>query len=281
MNKQLLIGHTKAKDCKFTPSGNIPDKNVQGAIETLDAAVADLDTPLSDINRVESTAGGTTYTIDYTVGAGNVTVRVDGFTLAPSDYTATNGTTVVLDTTVAAGVLVDITGLESNIIVGTVVASAVSYENLDANGDVGTGAEQVAIGDHEHSGTYEPADNTILKDADIGTSVGYHNIPQNSKSAAYTCVLGDQGKHILHPSADTTARTFTIPANASVAYDIGTALTFINQDGGGEITITITSDTMRLAVDGTTGSRTLAENGIATAIKLTATEWIISGPGLT
>lgn len=117
--------------------------------------------------------------------------------------------------------------------------------------------------------------------ADGTNAVGYRNIPQNSQSAAYTLVAGDAGKHIFHPTADTTARTFTIPANASVAYPIGTALTFINQNGAGVITIAITSDTMRLAGAGTTGSRTLAANGVATAIKITATEWIISGTGLT
>jgi hypothetical protein len=106
-------------------------------------------------------------------------------------------------------------------------------------------------------------------------------IPQNSQSAAYELVLADAGKHILHPSADTTARTFTIPANASVAFPIGTAVTFVNQNSAGVVTIAITTDTMRLAGAGTTGSRTLAANGVATAIKLTATEWIISGVGLT
>ena len=112
-------------------------------------------------------------------------------------------------------------------------------------------------------------------------AVPFRNIPQNSQSAAYTAVIGDAGKHILHPSADTTARTFTIPANGSVAYPIGTALTFINQNGAGTVTIAITTDTMRLAGAGTTGSRTLAANGVATAIKITSTEWIISGTGLT
>ena len=102
---------------------------------------------------------------------------------------------------------------------------------------------------------------------------------QNSQSAAYTLVLSDSGKHILHPSADTTARTWTIPANASVAYPIGTAVTFINQNAAGVITIAITTDVMRLAGFGTTGSRTLAANGVATAIKITATEWIINGSG--
>ena len=106
-------------------------------------------------------------------------------------------------------------------------------------------------------------------------------IRQNSKSAAYTMVLGDGGYHVLHPSADTSARTFTIPANSSVAYSIGTAITIVNQDSAGVVTIAITTDTMRLAGAGTTGSRTLAANGIATALKVTATEWIISGTGLT
>jgi hypothetical protein len=117
--------------------------------------------------------------------------------------------------------------------------------------------------------------------ADGTNSVGFLNIPQNSQSGAYTLVLGDAGKHILHPSADTTARTFTIPANSSVAFPVGTAITFINQNGAGSVTIAITTDTMRLAGAGTTGSRTLAANGVATAIKITSTEWIISGSGLT
>lgn len=106
-------------------------------------------------------------------------------------------------------------------------------------------------------------------------------IPQNSKSAAYTTVLSDAGKHIFHPSADTSARTWTIDSNANVAYPIGTTLSFVNQNAAGVITIAITSDTMRLAGSGTTGSRTLAANGIATALKITSTEWIINGTNLT
>ena len=110
--------------------------------------------------------------------------------------------------------------------------------------------------------------------------LGWKIMPQNSQSAAYTCVLEDSGKHILHPSADTTPRTFTIPANSSVAYPIGTAITFINHNGAGTLTIAINTDTLRWAGVGSEGSRTLAANGIATAIKITTTEWIISGSGL-
>jgi hypothetical protein len=111
-------------------------------------------------------------------------------------------------------------------------------------------------------------------------AVGFRNIPQNSQSAAYTLVLADAGKHIFHPVGDNNARTFTIPANSSVAYPIGTALTFINM-AVANVTIAITSDTLILSAAGTTGSRTLATNGSATCIKITSTSWLISGSGLT
>jgi hypothetical protein len=47
------------------------------------------------------------------------------------------------------------------------IESKITYENLDANGDVGTGATQVAQGDHMHAGVYEPVDATILRQADV------------------------------------------------------------------------------------------------------------------
>jgi len=111
-------------------------------------------------------------------------------------------------------------------------------------------------------------------------AVGFRNIPQNSQSAAYTLVLADAGKHIFHPSTDANARTYTIPANSSVAYPIGTAITFINMTSQ-VVTIAITTDTMYLSPAGTTGSRSLAQYGSATAIKMTSTTWLISGSGLT
>lgn len=114
-----------------------------------------------------------------------------------------------------------------------------------------------------------------------GAKIGYRNVPQNSQSAAYTLVATDAGKHIYHPPSDVTARTWTIPANASVPFEIGTAITFDNDIGAGAITIAITTDTLVLVgAAGSTGSRTLASGGQATAIKVSATRWRISGTGL-
>ena len=104
-------------------------------------------------------------------------------------------------------------------------------------------------------------------------------IQQNSQAVAYQLVLADAGKQIYHSSA--SAHTFTIPANGTVAFAIGAVVTFVNPTGSGVVTIAITTDTMYLAGAGTTGSRTLAANGIATALKMTSTTWIISGTGLT
>jgi hypothetical protein len=111
-------------------------------------------------------------------------------------------------------------------------------------------------------------------------AVGFRNTPVNSKSEDYTLVLADSGKTIFHPAADTNDRTFTIPAESSVNYAVGTVVTFINLSVN-DLTIAITTDTMYLAGDGSVTSRTLAEYGVASAVKVASTTWIISGNGLT
>lgn len=112
------------------------------------------------------------------------------------------------------------------------------------------------------------------------TSVGFRTVPANSQSAAYTTVLADSGKSIDHPATDANARTFTIDSNANVAYPIGTCISFSNMTSQA-VTIAITSDTMYLAGTGSTGSRTLAQYGVATARKILSTTWLISGTNLT
>jgi hypothetical protein len=125
-----------------------------------------------------------------------------------------------------------------------------------------------------------PSSGTLSSCTVDGTdAVGFRNTPINSQSAAYETVLADSGKTILHPVADDNARIFTIPANSSVAYPVGTVISFVNLQN--TVTIVITTDTMYLANDGDTGDRTLAEYGMASAMKVASTTWIISGNGLT
>ena len=168
--------------------------------------------------------------------------------------------------------------------IGTTLTTAADWESgiTDFSTVTGTGSVVLATSPTLVTpilGT--PTSGTLSNCTVDGTnSVGYLNIPQNSQSAAYTLVLADAGKHIYHPSTDANARTYTIPANSSVAYPIGTAITFINMTSQ-VVTIAITTDTMYLSSAGTTGSRSLAQYGSATAIKMTSTTWLISGSGLT
>jgi len=114
---------------------------------------------------------------------------------------------------------------------------------------------------------------------DGSNTVGYLTIPQNSQSASYNVLLADTGRHLYHPIGQAAA-TYTIPANSNVAFAVGAALTFINLSANA-VTVAVTTDTMYLSSAGTTGNRTLAQYGIATAVKITSTSWIISGSGLT
>lgn len=113
-----------------------------------------------------------------------------------------------------------------------------------------------------------------------GGLVGYMGYPVGSHSADYNLVYGDIGGCLHHPAADANIRTFTIPNNATCAWPLGTELCFVNGNSGVNLLIA-NNDTMRLAGAGTTGTRTLAANGVAKAIKIAATEWIISGTNLT
>jgi len=155
--------------------------------------------------------------------------------------------------------------------------------NVTAASSTTTGALQIAGGAGVGGALYVGGGivGTLANSTVDGTNgVGYLNIPQNSQSTAYTTVLGDAGKHIFHPAADANARTYTIAANASVAYPIGTVIAFVNMTSQA-VTIAINSDTMYLGNLGTTGSRTLGQYGVANALKIASTTWIITGTALT
>ena len=105
------------------------------------------------------------------------------------------------------------------------------------------------------------------------STIGFRGLPQVAKTASYTLELTDAGKHI------STTAGVVIPANSSLSFPTGTAIAIYNSSGG-NITLSITSDTLRLAGTTTTGNRTLANHGLATITKVASTTWVISGAGL-
>lgn len=94
----------------------------------------------------------------------------------------------------------------------------------------------------------------------------------NDQAANYTGVIGDAGSYVRLDLA--AAGTFTVPANASVAYPVGTRI-YVEQAGAG--VVTITPDTgvtiqSRGAVFDTAG-----QFAVAVLVQVTADEWILSG----
>jgi hypothetical protein len=103
---------------------------------------------------------------------------------------------------------------------------------------------------------------------------------QTSVSAARTLGLTDAGTELYHPSADTTARAWVIPANASVAFPVGSKIEIVNDSSAGTITLSITSDTLEwFSTSISTGSRTLPAGCIVTITKVTSTKWVLAGAG--
>ncbi len=101
----------------------------------------------------------------------------------------------------------------------------------------------------------------------------------NTQNTNYTLVITDKGKTI-HKASGGAGETITIPANASVAFPIGTKFR-VENDGGGTLTVAITTDILTFSDDNSTGSRTIADGGSLEAIKVTATSWKCTGAQVT
>jgi hypothetical protein len=289
-----------------TPAGGI----AYTAVKTANYTAANNDGVLTN-----TTGGAFTVTLPTSPSVGNIVVVVDSFSQWGTNNLTVDPTALIKIAGNTAGdtLVCDITGVTVTLVYtgatygwnvsaqiggnsGTVVTldgtqtltnKTIAYGSNTLTDVVGVTATQTLTNKTLTSPTLTtpvlgtPSSGTLSSCTVDGTdAVGFRNIPQNSQSAAYTLVLADAGKHIFHPVGDNNARTFTIPANSSVAYPIGTAITFINM-AVANVTIAITTDTLVLSPAGTTGSRTLATNGSATCIKITSTSWLISGSGLT
>ena len=114
----------------------------------------------------------------------------------------------------------------------------------------------------------DDADNDQLLDPSVSTV--------DNKTAAYPLVLGDKGKTIRFTSG---SGNLTIPAESSVNFPIGTIINIVN-DRGSDLSIVITTDTLEWVKDNTSGTRTLADGGMACIQKVASALWKIAGSGL-
>ena len=234
---------------RFATSGKIDDANGAELIRfpsTVASAVNEI--------TISNAATGSAPTLSATGDDTNISL---GLTPKGSGVVSANGVLTVTGSTI------NLNGSTPAIASSSATAASIFTSNV-------TG---ITIGSSSIKSTLYPADGTT----DTGSAgVGYMGMPQNARSAAYTLTAADAGRHIYYTAS---GQTLTIPANATVAFPIGTTISVINANGV-STTISIATDTLRLANSTATGNRTLASNGFATMVKVSATEWIIGGNGI-
>ena len=98
------------------------------------------------------------------------------------------------------------------------------------------------------------------------------NLPQVSKSSAYTLIASDTGKHVSISSGGVTV--------ASGVFSIGDVVTLYNNSSSSQTITQGPSVTLRQAGTSNTGNRSLALYGVATLMCVASNTFVISGVGL-
>jgi len=236
-----------------------------------------------NILKIAGTTTGTASAITTDVTTGTVSILHTGLTGTLNIGGA--ATTITIGNTATAAQTVNLftasTGASTyNFATGATANATTKAINIGTAGVSGS-TTNITIGSTVSGATSTLTFGGAVADAtavSTAKSVGYLGLPQSATATSATLAIGDAGKHIY---VNTASQTMTIPANSSVSYPIGTTITFIAGPSATTVSIAITTDTMYLAGAGTTGTRTLAAYGMATAVKVAATTWYINGTGLT
>jgi hypothetical protein len=224
----------------------------------------------TDLDLVDAlfAAAGSGTSVGLNIGAGKTlaiagNVSANGATLSPTELS-------YLDT-VSSNIQTQLNAKEPTI---TTLSIAKGGTNAATAGAALTSLGAAASGANTDI-TALDQDVTITATGTIAANtLGYRGLPQNSQTASYTLALADAGKHI-----SITTGGVVIPANGSVAFPIGTAIVVFNNSTSSQ-NISITTDTLRQAGTANTGTRALAQYGVATCVKVASTTWVISGSGL-
>ena len=191
-----------------------------------------------------------TYVVDADIG-----VSVQGYDADTAKYDAVTANFTGTLQNGGSNVLVD-TDISSTVQpynATTVLDADVTYELLNTNGDVGTGAGQLAIGDHLHTGVYEPADATIVKDADIGVTVQAYDVDTAKLDVVQSFTAEQTFKEYAETQYSLTG-TDIDPANGSLQYKTLSANTTFTESmaDGQSVTLMINDGTAYTATWPTT-----------------------------
>jgi hypothetical protein len=212
---------------------------------------------LVTVNEYGNLVIGTLYAKDNISAVGNI---VTSNTVSAGTVTATThtGTTVSVTGNITGGNILGGANVNATTHTGTTVSVSGNVNGGNIVSAAALSATSLAISGNTATVT------------SAGYTIGYRDLPQLTSFG--TLATTDGGKHYYGSG------TLTIPANGTVALPVGTAILVI---ASASTTINAASVTLIWAGVGTTGSRTLAQYGQASLIKIATDVWYISGTGIT
>lgn len=161
---------------------------------------------------------------------------------------------------------------------GTVVSlDGVAQTLLDIDTSPVTPADIGAIPTTEKAANSGVATLDSTGDVPLTQLAHAQTLVANAQTISYTAVLADESKVIDINSS--SALTFTVPPNASVAFAIGTVI-HVCRIGTGTVTITPGAAVTlpnRVEAAGTTGRPIASRYGVITLRKRATNEWVLTG----
>lgn len=185
------------------------------AIVMITAAADDIQPTTFTTSTFTATASQTTFSVSYTVGL--VEVFLNGVKLSSADFTATNGTSVVLASGAASGDLVDIVSYAPATVANTYTQAAADAKFLQAANNLSdlasaaTARTNLAVVGTTHTGDVD-----ITGELTVDSyNESYAAVTSTSNATTIDCEAANVFSHTL---TENTTFTFSNPPASGTAY---------------------------------------------------------------
>lgn len=256
INTELTTAFATVDDASNLTTGTLPDARLSSNVPLKNAA-----NTFTDSQTIShATGGGLTVTEVDTGATWNFFVSANVLRIQRTDGGTSNA------------ILVSGDGA------GTVTSIAMTATNITANGDEVLTEGVVAALTNVTVADTQPTDSLYINDGGVGKQIDIQDMGIRVVELAtiQTFALGDV--NTLQTLTGATDRVWTIPANATVAFGIGSIIYLAARDTA-KITVTAATGVTLTSVlgSGAAGSDDVSAGGMAALVKVATDEWMLSG----